>query len=233
MSRDELHRCFELAGRGDALARQRLITQNMRLVAHKTRHLRGKVRDIEDVLSVGLVGLIKAVDSYDPRRETPFASFACQCIENEVRMYLRKDHLRRDLVSLDRPVVSDTGELTRLDALAEDEDLAAGVLRRLEGLAAVGLVKRLAGLEREIVELRYGLRGRPPLTQREVAELKGVSRPYISRIEHRALDRLGVWLEGQEAARPGSPAGSPEGGAAGGAVAAPTAPGPRPPPPRA
>jgi RNA polymerase sporulation-specific sigma factor len=167
----------------------------MRLVAHKTKHLRGKVRDIEDVLSEGMVGLIKAVDHYDPARETPFANFACQCIENEVRMFLRKDQRRRPDVSLDIPLGSDAGDRTILDFLAEGDDLAVEVGRRIQARQARALVDRLSELEREVIELRYGLRGTLPLTQRQVAALNGVSRPYISRIERRALAKLNAWLD--------------------------------------
>ncbi|OGS68984.1 MAG: hypothetical protein A2Y96_00025 [Firmicutes bacterium RBG_13_65_8] len=195
MSRAEQERCFRLARQGDRAARQCLIARNMRLVAHKTKHLRGKVRDIEDVLSEGMVGLIKAVDHYDPDRKTPFANFACQCIENEVRMFLRKDQRRRPDVSLDIPLGSDAGDRTILDFLAEGDDLAVEVGRRMQAGQARALVDRLSELEREVIELRYGLRGTLPLTQRQVAALNGVSRPYISRIERRALAKLSAWLD--------------------------------------
>lgn len=195
MSRTEQERCLKLAGCGDAIAREKLIARNMRLVAHKTKHLRGKVRDLEDVLSEGMIGLTKAVDHYDPARQTPFANFACQCIENEIRMFLRRDRKHRQDVSLDIPLSRDAGDRTMLDFLAErGEDLAVDVARRLEAVEARNLVGRLTGLEREIIELRYGLSGQPPLTQRQVAGIRGVSRPYISRIERRALRRLAQWL---------------------------------------
>lgn len=166
----------------------------MRLVAHKTRHLRGKVRDLEDVLSEGMIGLIKAVDRYDPERQTPFANFACQCIENEIRMFLRRDQKVRHDVSLDIPLSGDSGDRTMLDFVESGEDVAIDVARRIEGLEARRLATKLEGLEREIIDLRYGLSGRPPLTQRQVAAIRGVSRPYISRVERRALRRLARWL---------------------------------------
>lgn len=194
MSRREQERCFKLARQGDRTARQCLIARNMRLVAHKTKHLRGKVADIEDVLSEGMVGLIKAVDNFDPERKTPFANFACQCIENEVRMFMRKDQRRRPGISLDVPLGNSAGDRTILDLMADDEDVATVVARRMQANKARELVAGLSPLEREIIELRYGLRGLPPLTQRAVAALRGVSRPYISRIERRALRRLSSWL---------------------------------------
>ncbi len=178
------------------MARQRLIARNMRLVAHKTKYWRGKVRDMDDLVSVGLVGLIKAVDSYDPDRKTPFANYACQCIENEVRMYLRKNQKHQSEVSLDVPMSSEAGDRTMLDMIGETEDLADEVTRKIEAFEAKSLVDLLTPLEREVIELRYGLAGERPVTQREVADRKGVSRPYISRIERRALDRLACWLTG-------------------------------------
>lgn|GEM_PF-2468068 len=194
MSRKEQERCFKLARQGDRAARQCLIARNMRLVAHKTKYLRGKVADIDDVLSEGMVGLIKAVDHYDPDRKTPFANFACQCIENEVRMFLRKDQRQRPDVSLDVPLGSTVGDRTILDFLSDDEDMATTVSRKIQARSARALVARLPDLERDVIELRYGLRDAQPLTQRSVAALKGVSRPYISRIERRALRRLCSWL---------------------------------------
>lgn len=208
MSHPEQEACVRLAKQGDRTARHRLITRNMRLVAHKTRQFRGKVRDMEDLLSVGMIGLIKAVDSYDPARGTPFANYACQCIENEVRMHLRRDQRHRSETSLDLPVSSEAGDRTMLDVLVEADDLASEVTRRLEALEATRLVDLLTPLEREVIESRYGIRGGPILTQREVAERRGVSRPYISRVERRALDRLCAWLGGP----PGKgPKGSPNG----------------------
>jgi RNA polymerase sporulation-specific sigma factor len=195
MSRAEQDVCLKLASGGDARAREKLISRNMRLVAHKAKHLRGKVRDIEDVLSEGMVGLIKAVDHYDPERKTPFANFACQCIENEIRMFLRRDLKRSQDVSLDIPLSDAAGDRTVLDLLTHGEDVAVDVARRLQGLEARALAHRLVGLERDIILLRYGLTGQPPLTQRQVANIRGVSRPYISRIERRALRRLARWLE--------------------------------------
>lgn len=197
MSKPEQDRCIQLARAGDAEARHTLISRNMRLVAHKTKQFRGKVRDMEDLLSVGMVGLIKAVDSFDPSRQTPFANYACQCIENEVRMYLRRDQRHRAESSLDVPVSADAGDRTILDVLVETDDLATNVARRLQAIEAKRLVDLLTPLEREVIELRYGLTGEPPLTQREVAARRRVSRPYISRIERRALDRLCRWLSGE------------------------------------
>lgn len=194
----EQEECIRRARAGDGGARKTLIARNMRLVAHKTKQFRGKVRDIEDLLSVGLVGLIKAVDNYDPDRKTPFANYACQCIENEVRMYLRKNQRIRSEVSLDVPMSLEAGDRTILDVLGETDDLASQVARRLQAVEAVNLVDYLSELEREVIELRYGLNGNQPLTQREVAERRGVSRPYISRVERRALDRLCRWLSGED-----------------------------------
>jgi RNA polymerase sporulation-specific sigma factor len=196
MSRAEQEACIRLAKQGDRAARHRLITRNMRLVAHKTRQFRGKVRDMEDLLSVGMIGLIKAVDSYDPARQTPFANYACQCIENEVRMHLRKDQRYRSETSLDVPVSTEAGDRTMLDVLVEADDMASEVTRRLQAAEAKKLVDLLSPLEREVIELRYGLGGGPGLTQREVAMRRNVSRPYISRVERRALDRLSAWLSG-------------------------------------
>jgi RNA polymerase sporulation-specific sigma factor len=195
MSRVEQERYLALASAGDSVARETLISRNMRLVAHKTKHLRGKVRDLDDVLSEGMIGLIKAVDHYDPGRQTPFANFACQCIENEIRMFLRRSQRHNNDISLELPLSGESGDRVVLDFMESGEDLAHDVMRRIEGAEAKELAARLQGIEKEIIELRYGLSGQPPLTQRQVAAIRGVSRPYISRVERRALRRLAHWLD--------------------------------------
>lgn len=177
---------------GDAAARETLICHNLRLVAHIVKKYYTVSGGQDDFISIGTIGLIKAVDTYDCTRAARFASYASRCIENELRMQLRRTRREAGIVSLQEPLEtgSDGGTLTLADVLP---DLAAMEETCEQHDAAALLRKSLAALperERQILVLRYGLSGSAPQTQQQVAAQFGISRSYVSRLEKHALAHL-------------------------------------------
>ena len=179
---------------GDAEARDELIERNLRLVAHIAKKYKAPGRDPDDLIQIGSIGLIKAVNTYTPSRAKTLAGYAGRCIENEILMHLRSERKRRGEVSLEEPigVDRDGSEITVADVLGTEEDVVFGdVIGRLNAERLRRKVDELlSGRERAVVVLRYGLDGAEPLPQREVGRLLGVSRSYVSRIEKRALNAL-------------------------------------------
>ncbi len=174
------------AKNGDAAAREKLIEHNLRLVVYIAKKFENTSVDTEDLVSIGTIGLIKAVNGFDPEKKIKLATFAGRCIENEILMYLRKTVRLKTEVSLDEPlnVDGEGNELLLGDVLGTDNDL---VFKNLETtvekqLLAEGL-KKLSERERKIVDLRFGLDGGEEKTQKEVADLLGISQSYISRLE--------------------------------------------------
>lgn len=190
---EEERAAFEAARRGEHAARDRLIRHNLRLVAHVAKKYYAAAATQDDLVSIGTIGLIKAVDTFDPARRVRFASYASQCIENEMRMYLR--HTRREgtPLSLQEPLESsgnDSGTLTLADVLPDDAVMEEDCERRDLAGRLRTLVRDLPPRDAHILILRYGLDGRGELTQQAVAERLGISRSYVSRIEKRALETL-------------------------------------------
>lgn len=182
---------LEAMAKGDAAARQRLIEHNLRLVAHIIKKHYAHARDQEDLISIGTVGLIKAVDTFDVSKGSRLATYASRCIENEIRMYFRSAKKTERDVSLSDPIDTDSEghPLTLMDVLAVEESLSEEVELRQNLRVLGGYVADLEEREREIISLRYGL-GCPALTQWQVAEKLGISRSYVSRLETRALEKL-------------------------------------------
>lgn len=184
---------FAAMAAGDKAARDRLISHNLRLVAHVVKKYYSTPGGQDDLISIGTIGLIKAVDTFRPERKVRFASYASQCIENEIRMHLR--HIRREgtVVSLQEPLEASSreggaltlGDVLPDDGVMEDDCEQRDLARRLRGLMA-----SLPQRERRILTLRYGLDRQPPLTQQQVAQQFHISRSYISRLEKRALQML-------------------------------------------
>lgn len=179
---------------GDQEARDILIERNLRLVAHVVKKYQISPQEQEDLISIGAIGLIKAVTTYDADRSSKLASYAVRCIENEILMFLRaKKKLGRE-VSLYETIGTDKeGNEIRLMDVVEGgvEDTEEQYLRREDVRKLYGLVERvLSGQEREVVCLRYGLYGNEGMTQRAVAERMGISRSYVSRIEKNAVTKL-------------------------------------------
>ena len=192
LSPEEEQSCVRAARESEA-ARNRLIEHNLRLVVFIARKFENTGVQAEDLISIGTIGLIKAVNTFDPEKKIKLATYASRCIENEILMYLRRSCKLKLEVSLDEPlnVDWDGNELLLSDILGTDgeevsRDLEDEVDRRLLW-AALG---RLNPRERRIVELRFGLGEQPPRTQKQVADAMGISQSYISRLEKRIMDHL-------------------------------------------
>ncbi len=178
---------------GDEVARNVLIERNLRLVAHIVKKFDNTGQDVDDLISIGTVGLIKGITTYDRGKGTRLATYAARCIENEILMHLRAAKRARAEVSLYDPIGTDRegNEITLMDVLRTDDDPVPEVVGA--ELDAECLRTRLAGLgtrERLVLELRYGLRNGVKRTQREIARMLGISRSYVSRIEKKAVNRL-------------------------------------------
>ena len=178
---------------GDEKARRLLIEHNLRLVVYISRRFENTGINIEDLISIGTIGLIKAVNTFKSGRNIKLATYASRCIENEILMYLRKLGAQRTEISIDEPLNTDWdgNELLLSDILGTDED---EVSRPLEDDADKQMLFEaldiLSSREREIIILRFGLDGNSELTQKEVADTLGISQSYISRLEKRIIDRL-------------------------------------------
>lgn len=178
---------------GDDNARQLLIERNLRLVVFIARRFENTGVNLEDLISIGTIGLIKAINTYRCDRNIKLATYASRCIENEILMHIRKIANQKAEVSLDEPINMDYdgNELLLSDILGTDEDI---IMRPLEDDVDLCLlrqaVKELPQREREIITMRFGLEGRKELTQKEVASLMGISQSYISRLEKRIMLRL-------------------------------------------
>ena len=184
---------FRAARRGNEDARQKLILHNLRLVSHIVRKYYSTAGNQEDLVSIGTIGLVKAVDTFKIDNGARFATYAAKCIQNEILMHFRSQKKLSAEVSMNETidVDRDGNPLTYTDVISSEEDLPEEVMRSVEGERALALVRtRLDPRERQVITLRFGLNGAPALTQREVADRLGISRSYVSRIEKAALDKL-------------------------------------------
>ena len=174
-------------------ARARLIEHNLRLVVYIARRFENTGVGIEDLISIGTIGLIKAVETYKPAKNIKLATYASRCIENEILMYLRKNANRRGEVSLDEPLNTDWdgNELLLSDVLGTDSDsIEKPIEDDVDRDLLFAAITRLSERERAIITMRFGLDGRKERTQKEVADQLGISQSYISRLEKRIIDRL-------------------------------------------
>ena len=183
--------CIARMRTGDEDARRMLIEHNLRLVAHVAGKYRNTGLENDDLISIGTIGLIKAVSTFSPESGTALATYAARCIENEILMVLRAGKKRRREVSMQEPVGADK-ELTLLDIRGtEGGEVEEEVERRSSAVRVRRLIRTaLLPRERLVLELRYGLSGDAPAAQREVAQTLGISRSYVSRIEKRAIEKL-------------------------------------------
>ncbi|MBR2431746.1 MAG: RNA polymerase sporulation sigma factor SigK [Clostridia bacterium] len=178
---------------GDAEARKQLILHNLRLVSHIVRKYYATSKNQEDLISIGTIGLIKAVDTFKVSAGARFATYAARCIQNEILMHFRSQKKLASEISLNDTidVDRDGNPLTYIDVISCDDSLSADVERSISSDKARKYVETvLTPRERKIVTLRYGLGGKPPLTQREIASALGISRSYVSRLEKSALEKL-------------------------------------------
>lgn len=193
LSKEEEVKYVELALNGDEFARNKLIEHNLRLVVFLAKKYENTNIDLEDLVSIGTIGLIKGVNTYKLDKNIKLATYASRCIDNEILMYLRKTKRRRSEVSFEDSLSFDAegNELHLEDVLGTESDI---VTRGLEDETNKELLKseidKLNDRDREIIELRYGLNGKEELTQKEVADLLGISQSYISRIEKKVIKKL-------------------------------------------
>ena len=184
---------LEALERGDEGAKQLLVERNLRLVVYIARRFENTGTNLEDLISIGTIGLIKAVSTYRLDKKIKLATYASRCIENEILMHIRKTANQKAEVSLDEPINMDCdgNELLLADILGTDEDM---IQRPLEEDVDLAILRQALGelpeREREIVLMRYGLQGRKELTQKEVAQKMGISQSYISRLEKKIMLRL-------------------------------------------
>jgi len=184
---------LEALEQGDEEAKQLLIERNLRLVVFISRRFENTGINLEDLISIGTIGLIKSINTYRLDKNIKLATYASRCIENEILMYIRKISAQKTEISLDEPINMDYdgNELLLSDILGTEEDV---IMRPLEDDVDICVlrqaVKELPEREREIVVMRFGLYGRQELTQKEVAQVMGISQSYISRLEKRIMAKL-------------------------------------------
>lgn len=198
LSEEEERRYLALAKKGDLDARNVLIERNLRLVAHIMKKYYAQTADQEDLISIGTIGLIKGITTFDPEKGARLATYAARCVENEILMYFRSQKKSAQDVSLFDSIETGTdgAPLALMDVVSEDTDLLEQVSNReMEIQLRRAVEVCLTEQERQVVVLRYGLDGGVPKRQREVADRLGISRSYISRIEKRALGKLRKALE--------------------------------------
>ena len=197
LTREEEEAMVRRSDNGDTRARASLIEHNLRLVVFIARKFENTGLGIEDLISIGTIGLIKAVNTFDPEKKNKLATYASRCIENEMLMHLRHTARIRYEISLDEPLRKDWdgNELLLSDILGTESDL---VYRRMDDKVEKQLLRaalaRLPLREQQIMQLRFGLGGAREMTQKEVADALGISQSYISRLEKRILSRLNVEL---------------------------------------
>ncbi|MCD8108040.1 MAG: RNA polymerase sporulation sigma factor SigE [Oscillospiraceae bacterium] len=195
---DEEKRVFEMLTTNPKKAREILITHNLRLVVYISKKFESTGIGIEDLISIGTIGLIKAVNTFNPEKNIKLATYASRCIENEILMYLRKTNQQKNEVSIDEPlnIDWDGNELLLSDVIGTEPD---EVYQKLEGETEVQLlikaVDSLNGREKLIMQMRFGLNGGREMTQKEVADIVGISQSYISRLEKKILKELKKELE--------------------------------------
>lgn len=198
LSREEEKVVFAGLEEGRESCRDTLIVHNLRLVVYIAKKFENSGVAVEDIISIGTIGLIKAVNTFVPSKNIKLATYASRCIENEILMYLRKSSNRRQEASIDEPLNTDTdgNELLLSDILGSDQNAISADLEQTDErnmlLKAVG---KLSIREKQIMQLRFGLEGEQEHTQKEVADMIGISQSYISRIEKRIIKRLKRELE--------------------------------------
>lgn len=193
LNEEEEARYLNRLQNGDEDARAVLIERNLRLVAHIVKKFDNTGEDVDDLISIGTVGLIKAIGTFKPDKGTRLATYAARCIENEILMHLRSLKRVRGEVSLYDPIGVDRegNEITLIDVLGSDPDVVPDLVgKRLDESKLREKLKKLGGKERQVLELRYGISGGVRKTQREIARMLGISRSYVSRIEKKAVMKL-------------------------------------------
>ncbi|MBR5246689.1 MAG: RNA polymerase sporulation sigma factor SigK [Clostridia bacterium] len=185
---------------GDEIAREKLIVHNLRLVVYIAKKFENSGVNIEDLISIGTIGLIKAVNTFSPEKNIKLATYASRCIENEILMHLRKIASQKMEISLDEPLNTDWdgNELMLADVLgSEVDEMTREIEENDEKKVLLEMIEKLPSREREIIDMRFGLGEKEELTQKEVADKLGISQSYISRLEKRIIKKLGNRLNAQ------------------------------------
>lgn len=193
LKKDEEAELIHRLDEGDETVKTALIERNLRLVVYIARKFENTGIYVEDLISIGTIGLIKAINSFDPAKNIKLATYASRCIENEILMYLRKNNNIKTEVSIDEPlnVDWDGNELLLSDVLGTDNDIIyKGIEDEVDKELLKAALNKLSQREKKIMELRFGLGNRKEKTQKEVADLLGISQSYISRLEKRIIGRL-------------------------------------------
>lgn len=193
LTKEQENEAMRKISAGEENAREPLITHNLRLVVYIARKFESPGANIEDLISIGTIGLIKAVNTFSPERNIKLATYASRCIENEILMFLRKTTQLKNEVSIDEPLNTDWdgNELLLSDVLGSEADaINYDIEKELENNMLIDAVNRLPDRESLIMELRYGLDGHKEHTQKEVADMLGISQSYISRLEKKIIKRL-------------------------------------------
>ncbi len=201
LSAKDERECFEKMAAGDKAARAKLIEHNLRLVAHIIKKYYGNSAEQDDLISIGTIGLIKAVATFNYEKGARFVTYASRCIENEILMYFRNKKKYAQDVSFTEPIDSDKdgNTLSLIDIMADERSVAEDIEDKLRDERLYKVINSaLSEREKEIIYLRYGLDGRRAYTQREVAKHLGISRSYVSRIEKKALETLREQMEAYE-----------------------------------
>ena len=193
LSQDEEELLFAEKEKGSQRAREKLILHNLRLVSHIVRKYYSSAKSQEDLVSIGTVGLIKAVDSFKQSAGAKFATYAAKCIQNEILMHFRSQKKLslevslNDVIDVDR----DGNPLTYLDVVSSDESLELDIARKCTSDKALRIINRiLEPREKQIIFMRFGINRKAPMTQKRVAEVLGISRSYVSRIEKNAIAKI-------------------------------------------
>ena len=197
LSQEEEKKCFELCKSGDGKARDKLIEHNLRLVAHVVRKYYTSTKFPEDLISIGTIGLIKAIDSFNDTNGARFATYAAKCIQNEILMLFRSQKKMGFEVSLNDTidVDKDGNPLTYIDIICTEDTIAEDIDKKIMINKALEFIKnQLDEREKQIIIMRYGLGNTKAYTQREVAQILGISRSYVSRIEKSSLEKINKYL---------------------------------------
>ena len=200
LSAEEEQTLSEKLSTGDEKAREKLIVHNLRLVVYIAKKFENSGVNIEDLISIGTIGLIKAVNTFSPEKNIKLATYASRCIENEILMHLRKIASQKMEISIDEPLNTDWdgNELMLADVLGSDGDeINREIEEEDEKRILLKIIKTLPQREREIIDMRFGLGDKEELTQKQVADKLGISQSYISRLEKRIIKKIGNKMKAQ------------------------------------